>query len=883
MNIQNISIRSRFLLLLCCSVLFWGLAGFVLLSQLEQIARIQETRRVIDRLPDRILTLENSIHSFYLSDLTSESFHETGRSEGIARFNHTCLETYTLCRELKDDPVLRGKPLIQQKLDHLMEYLNNTETLLETFADKCRERGWGSYGLNGVLTGQAEALQSFPESGSAIRELLSELQPYLRSPDGRRMNSLRTRIRSTEFPFAGTGPDSPDQAPENITIPDFLNNIRNLLQLDQELGFTEFEGIRSQIRHSLRILQDDSTALSVVFGIRAETQIRKIRWILIGIILFSAALYAAALYFLSRTINRHLRNLIKSMDELAAGRFPEIPPSQGTHEFSGLSRRLDDFIRNLENKALFAADLAEGKDPEPLQPLSRDDSLGNSLIGLEQNLQAARTEEERHRISREQRRWANEGVAKFSDILRIYNNDICTLAEKVIEELIKSLDASAGGIFLLDSESDEPLLDLVASFAYDRRKYLQKSYRIGEGLVGTCAIEKDKIFLSEIPEDYLNIASGLGESRPSCLLLMPLQLEEATLGVIEIASLRVFEGFEIEFVENLAGSIASAVSTVQMNMQTARLLEQSQQQAREMAEQEEIMRQHVEELQATQEESARRESEISGILNGINNSSHVAEFNMDEELISINDKFLDLLNAQRSQLMGKKYHEIAGMNRHTESYRQFWQELSEGKTVSRIDKIALLTGNDIWLRQTFTPIPDKDGNPFKVLNIAADITETVEQKESLERQSAEIRRTNIEMKSFNDAVDQALIKCVYSPAGQILEVNENYEHATGFTAREMLGKNNRVFLQRVEKEHFDKIWDDILKDKPYSGVIRRTKPTGEEVWIMSTFTPVKDENGNVFKVFYLGQDITERKLKYQLLEEANREIDRLRKQLDERS
>jgi PAS domain S-box-containing protein len=98
----------------------------------------------------------------------------------------------------------------------------------------------------------------------------------------------------------------------------------------------------------------------------------------------------------------------------------------------------------------------------------------------------------------------------------------------------------------------------------------------------------------------------------------------------------------------------------------------------------------------------------------------------------------------------------------------------------------------------------------------------------------------------------------------------------------MIGKNNRTFLQRTEREQFEKIWNDILKDKPYSGVIRRTKPTGEEVWIMSTFTPVKDESGIIFKVYFLGQDITERKLKYQLLEEANKEIDRLKKLADER-
>jgi methyl-accepting chemotaxis protein len=294
------------------------------------------------------------------------------------------------------------------------------------------------------------------------------------------------------------------------------------------------------------------------------------------------------------------------------------------------------------------------------------------------------------------------------------------------------------------------------------------------------------------------------------------------------------------------------------------------------------MRQNMEELQTTQEESARHESEISGILNAIHNSSLVAEYNIDEELVSINDKFQSLLEFQSTRLIGKKHHEITGVSRHTDSHKQFWQDIRDGKTVSRIDKVTTITGQDIWLRQTFTPILDQDGAPFKVLNIANDISETIKQQESLEKQADEITRKNMEMNSFSESVDLAIIKCVYSPAGQIVEVNENYENATGYTGKEMIGKNNRTFLKRAEKEQFEKIWEDILKDKPYSGVIRRTKPTGEEVWIMSTFTPVKDENGNIYKVYLLGQDITERKLKYQLLEEANKEIDRLNRQLEER-
>ena len=254
---------------------------------------------------------------------------------------------------------------------------------------------------------------------------------------------------------------------------------------------------------------------------------------------------------------------------------------------------------------------------------------------------------------------------------------------------------------------------------------------------------------------------------------------------------------------------------------------------------------------------------------------------MEEKLISINDKFLILLETQRDHILGKRLHEIIGISRHTDAYKKLWQQLKDGETISNVEKIKLVNGKEIWLRQTYTPIPDKEGTPFKALNIAADITENIIQQESLAQQASEITRANIEMKSFSEAVDLALIKCVYSPTGQILEINENFEHITGYSAKELIGKNNRIFLQKAEKEHFEKIWGDITKDKPYSGVIRRTRPTGEQVWLMSTFTPVRDESGTIYKVYYLGQDITERKLKYQLLEEANNEIERLRQRLNE--
>jgi len=884
MIFRNISIRSRFFLLVTGAVLFWLLAGFLIFSLINNLTRYQDTSLRVQSIPQRVLQLQNAIQFFYVNDLPSESFQQGSRSAGIEQYDEVYHDTYELLNELKQDPTIINHRPVLQKLDRLMEYLITSDNYFETMVNKSRQRGWDKFGLSGAILEQVSEMKNLPPEGIYldVPEILRELELYLVFPRIGRLNAIENKVFALENTIKLTPSDVISQDADLLALQSLLNSIHSLLLLDHELGISRYEGLQSQVNRTIQVLYNEAETLGVLYGHARASKANRINFGIALIIFLSAILLGTVLILLSRSISQKLQSLIMSIRDLVAGRTPEVQLIDGRNELSEISLLLKRYSKNLMDKTSFATALAEGKDTGGLEALSREDSLANALIRMEKQISMAKAEDLKHQQSSDQRRWSNEGIAKFGEILRIYNNEINILAEHVIQELVGYLDASAGGFFLVDDSETDAGIALIASFAYERKKYIQKQFAFGEGLVGTCAIEQDKIFLTEIPDNYLNISSGLGECKPRSLLIVPLKLENETLGVIEIASVNVLKEHEITLVEKLAESIASAVATVKMNMRTALLLEQSQKQAREMAKQEEIMRQNMEELQTTQEKSARRESEISGILNAIHNSSLVAEYNMEEELISINDKFQILLEAQNTQLRGKKFHEIIGSSRHIEAHKQFWGDIRDGKTMSRIDKLTTLAEQDIWLRQTFTPILNKDGEPFKVLNIAIDITETVMQQESLEKQANEITRKNIEMGSFSDAVDVALIKCVYSPAGLILEANENFENATGFTGKEMIGKNNRAFLHRAEKEQFDKIWDGLLQDKPYSGVIRRTKPTGEEVWIMSTFTPVKDENGNIYKIHLLGQDITEKKLKYQLLEEANNEIDRLNRQLKNR-
>jgi hemerythrin-like metal-binding protein/PAS domain S-box-containing protein len=207
--------------------------------------------------------------------------------------------------------------------------------------------------------------------------------------------------------------------------------------------------------------------------------------------------------------------------------------------------------------------------------------------------------------------WTTEGLARFGEILRRHTENIGLLSKDIIQNLVKYLNANQGGIFILnDSDPDNIYLELMSAYAFNREKFIEKKIQLGEGLVGGAAVERYTIHMTDLPEEYIEIQSGLGGATPKSLLIVPLRLENNVLGVIELASFNKYKKYEIELVERIAESIASTLSTAKINTRTAELLEQSRIQAQEMQEQDEEMRQNMEEMVAAQEESMRREEEL---------------------------------------------------------------------------------------------------------------------------------------------------------------------------------------------------------------------------------------------------------------------------------
>lgn len=432
------------------------------------------------------------------------------------------------------------------------------------------------------------------------------------------------------------------------------------------------------------------------------------------------------------------------VEELSRGRQMEQLPFAQQDEIGLLSSSVNRLGNGIKETALFANAIKNKQYDHKYTPLSHEDVLGNALLEMRQSLLTSEKEEALRKDEDYKRNWTVEGLAKFSDLLRQDNDQLEVLAFNLIKHLVKYLDANQGGVFVLEEYShDEKALELKACYAYDRKKFLNKTIQIGEGLTGTCFQEKQTTYLKDIPADYINITSGLGEAAPSTLLLIPLQCNEATLGVLELASFKDFQKHEIEFVEKIAESFASTLSSVQINLQTSQLLHQSQQQAEEMRAQEEEMRQNLEEMQSTQDELHRRNQEMSKIQEELDQETSYlyALLDSSEDTIYFKDKDSKFLRASKSllqiwgmqdqsQIMGLSDFDHATYEIAKPKYDAEQEIIRTGKPLKVEESEIDSNGNKTWISTIKMPLRDKNGDIIGTFGVSRDITNI---KETLDK------------------------------------------------------------------------------------------------------------------------------------------------------
>lgn len=207
----------------------------------------------------------------------------------------------------------------------------------------------------------------------------------------------------------------------------------------------------------------------------------------------------------------------------------------------------------------------------------------------------------------EQTRWHDAGMANFNELLTQNFSKQQELFDRIVAQLARYVNANQVALFVIeDLNDDNSKIRMEACYAYQRKKHSEKVFERGQNLVGQCVIEKSTIFITNIPQYYTKITSGLGEATPGCLLITPLQDEHRCIGAIELASFRKFTAEEIRFVESLCKSITASIHNIRQTEMLKELIAKSEIAQASVREKEEEIRQQMEELQATNEEMTRK-------------------------------------------------------------------------------------------------------------------------------------------------------------------------------------------------------------------------------------------------------------------------------------
>ncbi|HEX6058261.1 MAG TPA: HAMP domain-containing protein [Gemmatimonadaceae bacterium] len=281
--------------------------------------------------------------------------------------------------------------------------------------------------------------------------------------------------------------------------------------------------------------------------------------------------------------------------------------------------------------------------------------------------------------------WLKTNLAKFSRMMQ-GQKDLETVSRLIMSELTPLVSAHYGAFFIRDAEGDGgQAYKLIASYAYKTRKHLANRFLPGEGLVGQAVLEKQPILLTNVPDDYVQITSGLGAAPPRNIIVLPILFEDTVKAVIELGSFLPFSENHQIFLDQLAESIGVVLNMIQANMRTEELLQQSQKLTQELQSQ-------SQELQSQQEELKRSNAELEAQAKSLKASEELLK-EQQEELQQVNEEL-----EEKASLLAEQNKKVELKNSEVEKARIELEEKARQLALSSKYKSEFLANMSHELR-----------------------------------------------------------------------------------------------------------------------------------------------------------------------------------------
>lgn len=517
----------------------------------------------------------------------------------------------------------------------------------------------------------------------------------------------------------------------------------------------------------------------------------------------------------------------------------------------------------------YAQLLSEGENPEPYDEMIETE-LGQALRMIHLNIKADRRQE------REQG-WIIEGKDLVSRTLREHQ-EMDELSYHVLKVLNSYIRSTQGAFYLYNEESG--LLVNTATYAYNRRKFVDQQFRMGEGLVGQCAYEMDYIYRTEIPEDYTTISSGiLGEQKPESILLVPLIANEKLQGILEFAFLKErISKLTIQFLLELGETIARTILNLKMNLRTQKWLEESRTMTEELQKNEAQLKENAREMSQAQQNLERVNIQLEGKINEARQANNRLHLMLEHasEIISIYDanavltyispSVINIFGYTVEEMMAGKDMERIGKDDATRLLRTL-DLLKENPAAIEILDYSFIkkNGERIFLRTTCRNMLEDAAIKGFLLN-TIDITESVR----VERE----QRLKTRMQALSENSLDLILRI--SLTGDIYYANPIVEDYTEIAPSALVNRNKS---EVPFKQVFTSLLDDILTSMALSPVKKNLQlnlpmEIGEyRTERILNVDAIPEFLGNELEtILIVGHDITEAKLIEKEIKVQNRKV-----------
>lgn len=533
-------------------------------------------------------------------------------------------------------------------------------------------------------------------------------------------------------------------------------------------------------------------------------------------------------------------------------------------KLSELKGEIDKLQGVISSSINIAEDIREGHDIDNTQVASSE--LGRTLLNLGLSLQDTRAKEQNFN-------WVSRGKEKISDILRIHTR-IDDLAEATIEGIISYTGAVQAAFYILEGDT----LKTVTQYAYDRRRFEKEEIKVGYGLIGAAAYERQLIYRTDIPDDYFTITSGLiGSSKPKSLLIIPLKQEEEVQGVIEVSFFQSSLPHHYKLLaEEIGSMVGSTLYNLKINQKTEALLRESQEMTAALRENEEKLNENAREMREAKDNLEISNTELARKIDEIK----IAQKKQDA-MLSNASEFISIYDANREVIYeSPSMKRILGYdpNEEVHGMDEEWMMPTSFKKVSAMFDYLLATpGGETKIEYTYLKknndriyLETQGKNLLHDPAIRGLIFNTRDVTERKMRENEE-KRTG-RMKSLSENSPDVIIRT--SLKGKILYSNPMAAKFLGVDSPDKV--KERIITDVVEDEPFKNFVTSVLKS------IRRTKrqestelelgQKEDKKYLEVRAIPEFDDNGSVDSTLFTIHDVTEIKQLEQEAQKAREDV-----------